>query len=591
MKFLLLLFCLSSAIARAEYIISAEVDRSEVPLNGTFNFQIKIEYKGKNPTDISDPDFSSLKNFHVLGRSSGFQSHVSIVNTKATTTKIKTYTYRLQPKAKGKYQLKGLKIGINGKSYNINPVPIEIKEKSDSSISDPAPDPFLSLNLSPQQLFESIFDNSFPQMQKRPQGDIKFKLDLKKTAYYVGEMIKASWIVFTSSPRMQFHSHKKPILKGFLKEDLMSNDQPQFLGTEIINKTLYRKTLLYSRALFPIKTGDLEIDPYNIKITALSFSFGRSSEQIKTTKKQIIHVKALPEGGYNFSGSVGVFESKAWLEQKETPLNQPVTFRLRIFGEGHPQLIKLPKINFPSSFQIYPAVEHSEFSVQESFKEFEILLIPKVPGNILIPEFQFTTFDPHKEVYINHRIPSLSLKVLPGTLQAEGETEKFFLKREKNKRKASNPKKRRGHWFFSHKKLSRFWLQFYASVFCVFLLICLLPVIFKRRASFTSKVQHQLDLAKKEAKNKFFEKSSLRLIKLLHEVLLHLPGENVSDPISSLSPTLREKHGIALKELLLELEAAAYSQDIRSRSQMKMQNLINRTEKLIKQWLPYIQTP
>lgn len=575
-------------MARAEYNISAEVDRSEVALNGTFNFQVKIEYKGKSPTDISDPDFSSLKNFRLLGQSSGFQSYTNIVNAKATTTKIKTYTYLLQPKAKGKYQLKGLKIGINGNFHYINTVPIEVKDKSDSLLPDPDPAPFPSLNQFPRQLFESIFDNSFPQMQKRPQGDVKFKLDLKKPSYYVGEMIKASWIVFTSSPRMQFHSHKKPVLKGFLKEDLMSDDQPQFLGTEVINKTLYRKTLLYSRALFPVKTGDLEIDPYDIKVTDLSFAFGRSSEQIKSTRKQKIQVKALPKGNHNFSGSVGVFESKAWLEEKETPLNQPVTFRLRIFGEGHPQLTKLPKINFPPSFQVYPAVEHSEFSVQESYKEFEILLIPKAPGNILIPEFQFTTFDPHQETYITHRIPSLSLKVLPRESQEKGEIEKFFSKRETFKGKAFNLREKRSYWLFSHKGLSRFWIQFYSLIFLLFLLICFASFIFNNRPSLAKKVQQQLELAKKEAKNKLFEKSSLRLIKLLHEIPPHLPGDNVPDPISSLSPTLREKHGIALKELLLELEAAAYSQDIRNRSQMKMQNLINRTEKLINQWLTYM---
>lgn len=587
MKFLLLLLCLNSAIAKAEYFVSAETDRTEVPLNGIFNFQIKIKYKSNSPTDISDPDFSSLKNFHLLGRSSGFQSQISIVNTKTETTKIRTYTYRLQPKARGKYQLKGLKMGINGKSYGINPVSIEVKEKSASSPS--GPDPFFSLNLSPQRLFESIFDSSFPYI-KEPQGDVKFKLDLKKTSYYVGEMIKASWIVFASSPRTQFHPYKKPLLKGFLKEELEAKDQPRFLGTEVINNILYRKTLLYSRALFPIKTGKLEIDPYDIKITNLSFSFGGSS-RIKSTKAQTIHIKALPQGGDNFSSSVGIFKSKAWLEQKETPFNQPVTFRLRIFGEGHPQLIKLPKINFPSSFQVYPPVEYSEFSAQESYKEFEILLIPKVPGDFLIPEFQFTSFDPHKGTYISHQIPSLALKVLPGTPQEEGETEKFFFKREKSKKRTSELRERRDYWPFSHKGLSRFWLQLYGVIFFLFLLICLLPIWLNNRSSLTNEVQDQLSLAKTDAKNKLFETSSLRLIKLLHEVLSHLPTENVSkkaDPVSSLPPVLREKHGIALKQLLSELEAAAYSQDTRKRSPLKMQNLINRTEELIKQWLSYI---
>lgn len=585
MKFLLLFFCLNNALAKTDYIVSAEVDRPEVSLNGTFNFQVKIKYKEESPMDVSDPDFSSLKNFHVLGRSSGFQSHFSIINTKAETTKIKTYTYRLQPKLKGKFQLKGLKIGINGKSYNINPVSIEVKDKPNAPPS--RKDPFFSLNLSPGRLFESIFDDPFFHSSK-PKGDIKFKLDLKKSSYYVGEMIKASWIVFASSPRTQFHLYRKPSLKGFLNEEVIPDNQPKFLGTEVINNVLYRKTLLYSRALFPIKTGRLTIDPYEIKVTDLSFGFGGSSKRIKSTKSQIIHVKALPKGGDNFSGSVGVFKSKAWLEQQETLLSQPVTFRLKIFGEGHPQLIQLPKINFPSSFQVYPAVEYSEFSAKESYKEFEILLIPKAPGDFLIPAFQFTTFDPHQESYISHQIPSLPLKVLPGKPQEAGETEKFF-----SKERAFNLIERKDYWPFSHTGLSRFWLYLYGVIFFLFLSICLWPVLFKNRTSLENEVQYQLSLAKKEATEKLFEKSSLRLIKLLHEILSRFPKETASekaDPTFLLPLALREKHGIALKQLLLELEAAAYSQDTRKRSPIKMQNLLNRTEGLIKQWLPSIKT-
>lgn len=585
MKFFLLFFCLNNVAAKTDYIVSAKVDRAEVSLNGTFNFQVKIEYKEKSPENVSDPDFSSLKNFHVLDRSSGFQSHFSIINTKAKATKIKTYTYRLQPKLKGKFQLKGLKIGINGKYYVINPVFIEVKDKSNAPPSQK--DPFFSLNLSPGQLFESVFDDPLFHNSK-PKGDIKFQLDLKKTSYYVGEMIKASWIVFASSSRTQFHLYRKPILKGFLNEGLIPDSQPKFLGAEVIDNVLYRKTLLYSRALFPIKTGKLEIDPYEIKITDLSFGFGSSPTRIKSTKSQTIHVKALPKGGDNFSGSVGVFKSKAWLEQKETLLNQPVTFRLKIFGEGHPQLIQLPKINFPASFQVYPAVEYSEFSAEESYKEFEILLIPKASGDFLISAFQFTTFDPHKESYISHQIPPLPLKVLPGKPQEEGETEKFF-----SKAKTFNLIERQDYWPFSHKGLSRFWLYLYGAIFSLLLSICLWPVLFKNRTSLENEAQFQLSLAKKEATEKLFEKSSLRLIKLLHKTLSYFPKEITSkkaDPTSLLPPALREKHGIALKQLLLELEAAAYSQDASKRSPMKMQNLLNRTEKLIKQWLLSIKT-
>lgn len=580
--FFLLLFCLKTSSVQGEYIVSAKPVKSEVGLNETFNLQIEIKYKGKQPTeeDISLPGPSQLKNFYVLSRKSGFQNIVNIINGKTESIKKLTYTYFLQPKAKGVFRLKNLKVKIFEKPYGINPV--EIKVTDNPSPTPPSPFPFLSL--SPHNIFKDFFDS--PPIG-RSKGDIKFKLQLKKSSYYVGEMIRAKWVIFLSSTTgsPQIFSRKLPDFKGFLQVELGSNTQLQPIGTEVLNNVLYRKLLLDDRALFPIKTGTLEIDPYQIRISDYRFFGGR--EQIKSTLPQAITVKPLPERKEkDFSGGVGVFKGEAWLDQRETPLNRPVTFRLKISGKGHPHLIRLPEISFPPSLQVYPPVEHTEFSSQgESYKEFEILLIPKTAGNLQIPGFQFTTFDPYKEAYITHTISSLPLKVLPEGPQEEAENERFFT-RVKPSKKNSGLRKKSGKWLLSHRQLTRFWIWFYSVVLLLFLSVCFMPLLFKKRVSFKKKILFQLKEIKKSIREGHFEESSLQLLKLLDETLSLLPKTSENrQPSPILPPTLREKHGALLKALQEELEAAAYSRNKNYQTKEKMESLMNKTDELIKQLL------
>ena len=589
--FFLLLFFLKTSPTQGEYIVSAKTKKSEVGLDETFNLQIEIEYKGKQPTeeDISLPGPSQLKNFYVLSRESGFQNIVNIINGKTESIKKLTYTYFLQPKTKGVFRLKNLKVKIFEKPYGINPVEIKVTDKpapsAPSSPSSPTfPSPFSSPFLSPHNIFKDFFDS--PPL-RRSKRDIKFKLQLKKSSYYVGEMIRAKWVIFLSSTTggPQIFSRKLPDFKGFLQVELGSNTQLQPTGTEVLKNVLYRKLLLDDRALFPIKTGILEIGPYQIRISDYRFFGG--GERIKSTLPQTITVKPLPERKEkDFSGGVGVFKGEAWLDQKETPLNRPITFRLRISGKGHPHLIRLPEISFPSSLQVYPPVEHAEFSAQgESYKEFEILLIPKALGNLQIPGFQFTTFDPYRETYITHTIPSLPLKVLPEEPQTEAENEKFFTKA-KPSQKTSALTKKSGKWLLSHKQLTHFWIWFYSAIFLLFLSVCFMPLLFKKKVSLKKKILFQLKEIKKSVREGHFEESSLRLLKLLDETLSLLPKTSEDkQPSATLPPILREKHGALLKAIQEKLEATAYSQNKNYQTKEKMESLMNQTDELIKQLL------
>ena len=595
--------------------VSASIDRAELPLNGRFQFQVQIRFSGEEPEEILEPDFAALNNFHFLGRHSGFQTQIRIHGGRMETEKTKTFTYTLSPRAEGDFQIKGLKVQIDGRDCALNPVSLKVTAPLSSPPpgfapgppppSGPppgGPDPFPPLpgfpDLSPGRLFDRFFGPSFPDspFQERAGGEksLLFRLNLKKASYYLGELIRADWFVLSSSPRIRFRPFKKPSLKNFLKEEL--SDRPRFIGTETENGVLYRKTLLDSQALFALKPGPLTIGAYQLKFSVMPF-FAAGQERTKSAPARVIEalpLPPLPRGAGGFSGAVGDFSASASLDRKETSANQPLTLRLKIFGRGHPRLIQQPEILFPDSFQIYPAAEAAHFSFQESWKEFEILLIPKKAGDFFIPAARFTYFNPTEKAYKNLTVPAFSLKILPGQEEEREEEKKFFAGGDPSDKEKGGGEgavlklsMQSGDWPFSRQRIILFFRIFFAlAVGWIGALAA--RAFFKqktRRPSFKAEARRRLEIAKRAAAGGEQEKAGLQLIQLIHQAIAEAGGGEVSEGegAEALPPELKRRFGKAVSKLLSDLNAAVYSQERSARDPRKIQTLIKQTEHFLKQ--------
>jgi hypothetical protein len=168
----------------------------------------------------------------------------------------------------------------------------------------------------------------------------------------------------------------------------------------VVNGIVYQRALLVSYALFPIKAGKAKIDPYKAKCTVLTpstFGFGRPYVFTKASKEIEIDVEDVPTQGRpaNFTGAVGHFRASAAFEPVTGITNQPVTLRVRFEGQGNAKLIELPKLDLPPSFELYDQKSQAKFMKDgTSYKEFEVLIIPREPGIFNIPPIQMAVFDP-----------------------------------------------------------------------------------------------------------------------------------------------------------------------------------------------------
>src|SRR5690606_35963704 len=135
---------------------------------------------------------------------------------------------------------------------------------------------------------------------------------------------------------------------------------------EIVNGIPYKKALLASYALFPLKAGKAVVDSYKAKCTVVTpsnFGFGRPYQFTKSSKPVDIKVKDIPTEGRpeNYSGAVGNFQVRTEVDQKTVPVNQPVTLKLIFEGEGNAKLIDLPALPLPPSLELYDTQADSKF--------------------------------------------------------------------------------------------------------------------------------------------------------------------------------------------------------------------------------------
>ena len=187
----------------------------------------------------------------------------------------------------------------------------------------------------------------------------------------------------------------------------------------MIRGVSYNRALLASYALFPMEEGPAIIDSYKAKVTITGFNL-RNLQTTKSSAEIPITIKPLPLEGRlsHFSGGVGKFQMRVGTSSRSIVTHQPFSLKVRFEGYGNAKFIELPKLPIGSDLEIYDIKNESRFFKNgQSFKEFEVLLIPRQPGEIMIGELRTSYFDPERREYISVNSKPIRLTVLPGAKQ------------------------------------------------------------------------------------------------------------------------------------------------------------------------------
>jgi hypothetical protein len=413
--FLFLICAAGLSAAAQDASFQASANRTKIAMGDQVevSFQLTGTQSGKN---FQPPDFRDFLVLSGPNQSTNFQMINGAVSTSIT------YGYVLQPRREGDLVIGPATVEFQGNRYSTSPLTISVS-KAGSRPPGQAP-PAQDDDIGAQ-----IGDNLF------------LRVELDKRSAYQGEQITATYKIYTRVNVVNYNLSKVPSYTGFWSEELDVPQQVQ-LSTETYQGKQYRVGVLKKVALFPQRSGTLDLGPMDIECVVQVQSRKRSNDIFDqffndpffgnarnvnytvSTKTERITVKPLPPEGApaGFSGAVGKFTMEAWPDREQVAENEPVTFRVKISGTGNIRLLQAPELKVSSDFDRYDPKVSDQISkdnaVISGVRTFEYLLIPRHAGEQRIPSLSFSYFDPSKKSYATLRSREVTIQVSKGSESA-----------------------------------------------------------------------------------------------------------------------------------------------------------------------------
>ncbi|MDT8401713.1 MAG: BatD family protein [Bacteroidales bacterium] len=340
-----------------------------------------------------------IKDFFVLsGPQTSFSQSTQIINGRVTSTISNTYTYYLQANKEGKFTIPPARYRLKNEEYLSGSKEIEVVSEG-------------------QALRQDDRDTTEESLtgQSASTADLYARLLLNKRELYLGEHLVASLKIYSRVNISGIQEVKYPDFQGFLKEDL-ETPPLRNLERENVSGSIYGTGVLQRFLLYPQRTGTISIDPASLTVLLQQQSlsndpfFGDFFSTFTTIPKMIatlpleIKVKTLPEGAPpGFEGAVGNFSVRSELSADTVSVNNALSFKITLEGQGNLKLTAAPDLNLPPDIEIYEPKVSSNLTASVSgtsgSRVFEYVLIPRYHGEFTIPPIQFSYFDPSMAQY------------------------------------------------------------------------------------------------------------------------------------------------------------------------------------------------
>jgi hypothetical protein len=446
-------------LAWANTEVSATVDRNAMSPQDTLVFTINID--SGDEIDAGEPTLPNLTDFEVLNRWTSQEARAMFVTTpkgpQFKTVRSSKYNYMLQPRREGQLTIGAAEVVVDGKAFRTKPITVRVGQGLGGGVAQPRGAPPAGI-VPPPGFGDDEEDDLFSQLLRRhmpPSGGSRtlpinpneaffVQVETDKTDVFVNEQVTVSWYLYTRGQIRDLDTLKYPALKGFWKEDIEIATHLNFTQ-EVVNGIPYKKALLASFALFPIKDGKSEIDSYTAKCSVITaddpfgafgnskvYTFTKSSQPVK------INVRPLPSEGRpaDFTGAVGDFQVSTRVDDRNIVAHQPFTFRVRFEGQGNAKLIEIPPFQVPDGMELYETQNDAKFfRTGTSYKEFQILLIPRRDGEFVLPPISASIFDPKQKKYVTKTTEPVRIRVNPGQAPTSDKSQSLSIEGESKKEK------------------------------------------------------------------------------------------------------------------------------------------------------------
>jgi len=357
----------------------------------------------------------------VWGPQKGTSTSISIVNGKTTKTSQTSYTYILQAKKTGAFQLASATATVKGTEIHSRAAQVTVVEGRDEAAAAQGSSGGASGSGSGSA-------GEARQSASQNTGEIFMRLNLSKREAVVGEPITATLKIYQRANLTGFEDAKFPKFNGFWSQEVDTPQNIEFQREQVGDK-MFNAAVLRRWVLIPQKSGMLTIDPSEVVCLVnvrtqrqrTGSIFDDFFENDYVTQRQRVmtpaigvKVTALPGGApAGFSGAVGEYSVSARISKDSLRTHDAASLIVTVTGKGNVSLVEAPKISFPPDFEAYDvkATSATDKSGTNGSKTFEYPFIPRSPGSFTLPPVRFSYYDVKGHRYATASTDSLRLSV------------------------------------------------------------------------------------------------------------------------------------------------------------------------------------
>ena len=356
----------------------------------------------------------------VWGPQKGTSTSMTIVNGKTTRSSQTSYTYILQARKTGTFQLAPATATVKGDQIRSKAVQITVVEGGEGAAQ--------AQGQGQGQGGASQGQQGTRQSASADTGELFLRLNLSKRDAMVGEPITATLKIYQRANLTGFEDARFPKFNGFWSQEVDTPQSIEFQREQVGDK-MYNAAVLRRWVLIPQKAGTLTIDPSEIvclvnvrtQRARTGSIFDDFFENDYVTQRQRVStpavnvkVSALPAGApTGFSGAVGEYGVSAKLSKDQLKTHEAASLVVTITGKGNVSLVEAPKLDFPPDFEVYDvkATSATDKSGTSGSKSFEYPFIPRSPGDFVLPPVRFSYYDVKNRRYATATTDSLRLSV------------------------------------------------------------------------------------------------------------------------------------------------------------------------------------
>ena len=413
----LLIFFVTHSVSGQDVFIKTE-SPSVVNAGDQFTVMWTVNSGGG---EFSAPAFNGF--YKLMGPQTSYSSSTQIINGKMSNQTSYSYVYYLQAVKEGIFVIAPANFTLKNKTYSSDSLHIEVVGSTSQKQGAP------QRNI-----------NSENDQEVQPAGkDLFINLSVNRREIFLGEPVVATVKIYSRVNIAGINEIKYPAFNSFLKSDIETPPLTS-LRQENVNGTIYGSGIIQQFLLYPQVTGEISIDPVQISVLVQQKSRGESDPffgdffssyqtvpKAAASKSVKIKVKPLPGvQSANFSGVVGKLDLKATLNKQSVNVNDAITFKIVISGNGNLKIASPPVLKLSPDVEVYdPKISDdlkNGLNGTTGQKSFEYLLIPRHNGDFAIPPITYSYFNIAAGRYEKLTTEELHFSALKVTGQTTGTT-------------------------------------------------------------------------------------------------------------------------------------------------------------------------